>query len=136
MLIMSAKVCSDLWSLWQLLGWVLTIFKIVIPILIIVFGMIDLGKAVIASKDDEIKKSLKSLAMRIVAGVVIFFIPTIVAAVFKIVDGFQDPDVQGEFTVCSTCITHPSKCNSSATSQAKCPEGQVLSSEGNCVQAD
>lgn len=127
MLIMDATVCTDLWTIWKLLGWVLTIFKIVIPILIIIFGMIDLGKAVIASKDDEIKKSIKSLVMRIVAGIVIFFIPTLVGAVFKIVDGFQE--VKGEYGVCSKCITNPGQCEAKAKEQCTSRGGE-LSSDG------
>ena len=39
MLTMAPSVCSDLWGVWQILGWVLMVFKIVIPILIILFGM-------------------------------------------------------------------------------------------------
>lgn len=108
MLIMAAPhICSDLKEIWQVLGWVLWVFKIVIPILIIIFGMIDLGKAVVASKDDEIKKAVKSLAMRAIAGVIIFFIPTLVGAIFGILDGF---DRNGEYHVCEVCITHPSDC--------------------------
>ena len=90
MLIMAQPtICTDLWQVWQVLGWVLWVFKIVIPILIIVFGMIDLGKAVVASKDDEVKKAIKSLAMRAIAGVIIFFVPSLVSTIFKIVDGFD-----------------------------------------------
>ena len=112
MLIMAPSVCSDLWQIWQILGWVLWVFKIVIPILIIVFGMLDLGKAVVASKDDEIKKAIKSLAMRAVSGIVIFFIPTLVATIFKLVDGWQE--VKGEYAICATCISKPSACESKA----------------------
>lgn len=114
MLIMAApKICSDLKEVWQIIGWVLWVFKIVIPIIIIIFGMIDLGKAVVASKDDEIKKSIKSLAMRAVAGVIIFFIPSLVAAIFGMVDSFQQ--VQGEYSVCETCIKNPGQCGGSSS---------------------
>ena len=117
MLIMDAAPCTDLWSIWQLLGYVLTVFKIVIPIIIIVFGIIDLGKAVVASKDDKIKKSIKSLAMRAVAGVFIFFVPTLVGAIFKMVGSFND--LKAEYSVCSTCISSPGKCEAAAKAQCK-----------------
>lgn len=91
MLIMETpSVCTTLAPVWQIIGWVLWVFKIVIPIVIIIFGVIDLGKAVVASKDDEIKKSVKSLVMRAVAGIVIFFIPTLVGAIFSLVGEFND----------------------------------------------
>ena len=108
MLIMAKPmICSDLWEIWQIIGWVLWIFKIVIPVIIIVFGMIDLGKAVVASKDDEIKKSVKSLVMRAIAGIVIFFIPTLVGAIFSLVGEFGSEEYQDEYGICSDCITHP-----------------------------
>lgn len=107
MLIMAPSVCSTLAPIWQIIGWVLWVFKIVIPIVIIIFGMIDLGKAVVASKDDEIKKSIKSLAMRAVAGIVIFFIPTLVGAIFSLVGEFKSDEMQAEYGKCKTCIVHP-----------------------------
>ena len=105
MLIMAPSICSDLAPIWQIIGWVLWVFKIVIPIVIIVFGMIDLGKAVVASKDDEIKKSIKSLVMRAIAGIVIFFIPTLVGAIFSLVGEFNDN--RAEYDKCSACIRNP-----------------------------
>lgn len=107
MLIMAPSVCSSLAPIWQIIGWVLWVFKIVIPIIIIIFGMIDLGKAVVASKDDEIKKSIKSLAMRAVAGIVIFFIPTLVGAIFGLVGEFSSAEMQAEYGKCKACIVHP-----------------------------
>lgn len=103
MLLLANSFCADTASIWKLIGNILAIFKIVIPILVIIFGAIDFGKAVIASKDDEIKKAAKSLLMRVVAGIVIFFIPTIVAACFKLADGFSATD----YGVCANYITNP-----------------------------
>lgn len=106
MLIMETpSVCTTLAPVWQIIGWVLWVFKIVIPIVIIIFGVIDLGKAVVASKDDEIKKSVKSLVMRVVAGIVIFFIPTLVGAIFSLVGEFNDN--KEEYNKCKACITNP-----------------------------
>lgn len=102
MLLGAINFCTQTKSIWILVGKILAIFKIVIPILVIIFGMIDLGKAVVASKDDEIKKAAKALMMRCIAGVVIFFIPAIVGFVFTLADGFNE---DGDFTVCQTCIT-------------------------------
>lgn len=116
------SICSgELEGIWQIVGWILWVFKIVIPIIIIVFGMIDLGKAVVASKDDEIKKSIKSLAMRAIAGILIFFIPNLVAAIFTMVDAFNE--VKGEYDKCAVCIKSPSKCGGSGkTPEENCAE--------------
>lgn len=134
MLIMARpSICSELWEIWQIIGWVLLVFKIAIPIIIIIFGMIDLGKAVVASKDDEIKKSVKSLVMRAIAGIVIFFIPTIVGLIFGIVDGFADAEVQGDYQVCRTCITSPGDCRTSASERCGNIDGRTWNdSTGTC----
>ena len=107
MFIMNAAPCTDLAPVWQIIGWILVVFKIVIPIIIIIFGVIDLGKAVVASKDDEIKKSVKSLAMRAIAGIVIFFIPTLVGAIFSLVGEWSE--LKDEYEICRQCITHPGR---------------------------
>ena len=99
--------CVNTANVWQIVGIALLIFKIVIPILLIIWGMLDLGKAVIASKDDEVKKSVKSLAMRAVAAVVIFFIPTIVSLVMGLISNFQQSGAADDWKVCRTCITTP-----------------------------
>lgn len=90
------------------IGRIFTIIKILIPILIIIFGMIDLFKAVIGSKDDEIKKSIRSLLFRAIAGVVIFFIPTIVHLLFLLIDDWKNYETT--YSKCSLCISSPSKC--------------------------
>lgn len=110
MFLLAKDICTDpgMKGIWKTIGNVLTVFKIVIPLLIIIFGMIDLGKAVVASKDDEVKKAIKQLAFRAVAGVIIFFVPTLVSFVFSLVAVNGDnPDADNN---CVTCITSPSSC--------------------------
>ena len=97
-LLASKAFCAGTAKIWQLVGRILTIFKIVIPLLVIIFGMIDLGKAVVASKDDEIKKAAKQLLIRIIAGICVFFVPTIVAFAFGLANNTPDG------TVCVNCI--------------------------------
>ena len=99
--------CANTANIWQVVGIALLIFKIVIPILLIIWGMLDLGKAVIASKDDEVKKSVKSLAMRAVSAVVIFFIPTIVGLVLGLISNFSESGAKDDWEICRGCITNP-----------------------------
>lgn len=63
---------------------VMPIFQIGIPILLIVFGSIDLGKAVMANDDKEIKGATTKLIKRAIAAVVVFFIPFLVNLVMTI----------------------------------------------------
>ena len=68
------------------------IIKIGIPIILIILGMFDLGKAVIASKEDEIKAAQKLLIKRIIYAVAIFFVVTIITLVFNLVDDINKND--------------------------------------------
>ena len=52
-----------------------------VPLLLIIFGMLDLGKAVIASKEDEIKKGQQMFIKRLIAAVIVFFVIAIVELV-------------------------------------------------------
>ncbi len=106
-MLIATQICSDLSPVWQVVGYVFWLLKIIIPIIIIIFGAIDLGKAVIASKDDEIKKSVKSLAFRAIAGVVIFFIPTLVGTIFSLVGEFGTEEYKAEYNICKKCVTKP-----------------------------
>jgi len=99
--------CGDTHEILQLVGWALTIFKIVIPLIIIALGLIDLGKAAVSSKPEEIKKSATSLAWRVAGGIVIFFIPTIVMVVFGFVGKFGESTGQTDYNICKECITSP-----------------------------
>lgn len=58
--------------------------KIAVPIIIIVLGAIDFGKAFIASDEDKMKKAQKQFIMRLIIGMVIFFIPSILNALLNI----------------------------------------------------
>lgn len=62
--------------------------KIIVPILVIVLGILDFGKAVIASKEDEMKKAQSTFIKRVVIGVAVFFIPTILDIIMYFTDTF------------------------------------------------
>ena len=76
--------------------------------MIIIFGMIDFFRSIIGSKDDEIKKSARSLAFRILSGVIIFFIPTIISVLFSMISDFGN--VKGDFDACQKCIFRVNQC--------------------------
>ena len=102
--------CTDTANIWQIVGYVLLVFKIVVPLLLIIFGMIDLGKAVIASKEDEIKKATGSLVRRAIAAVVIFLLPTLISFVMGLVSDFDNSGAKKDFEICRNCISRPGDC--------------------------
>ena len=92
-------------NIWQIVGFVLLVLKIVLPILLILYGMIDLGRAVVAAKDDEIKKATKQLGFRAIAAIAVFFVPTIVGLLVNMISVFSD--ARDDFQVCKSCIVSP-----------------------------
>lgn len=64
-------------SIRYLLNEILLYPKILVPILVIVLGMLDLAKAVMSSREDNMKKAQATFIKRIFIGIVIFFVPTI-----------------------------------------------------------
>lgn len=93
--------CTDSAAIWKLIGQVINIFKIVIPIIIVLLAMVDLGKAVMAGEEKEIKTAQKMLIKRLIYGVVIFFVVTLVQTVFGLV-GSNTTN-----SVCWDCATKP-----------------------------
>ena len=100
--------CSTSAEVGQFIGRVVLILKIVIPIMLIVLGIIGLGKAVLADDDKEIKTQVNKLITKFIAAVVIFFLPNLVTACFKLVNGFNE--VEADYMICVNCISSPSNC--------------------------
>ena len=59
--------------------------QIIIPICLIIFGTIDLGKAVIASDEKEVKAAQSRLLKRFIYAALIFFVVTLVSALMSII---------------------------------------------------
>lgn len=97
--------CQDTKKQMQFIGYLLMAVKIVVPILLIVFGSIDFGKATLASDQDAIQKAAKALLLRTIAGVVIFLLPTVINFVF---DGIIKSNTG--YDNCRRCIFNPNKC--------------------------
>ncbi len=88
------------------IGRLLYIAKIAVPLILIIMGSIDFGKAVISSNQETMKKSATAFVTRIVAGIIIFVIPTVVNFIFDLIP------VKTGYTACRICILTPSRCGS------------------------
>ena len=70
------------------------ILQIGIPIVLIVLGTIDLGKAVISSDEKEVKAAQGRLLKRCIYAVAVFFIVTIVGLLFNLIASVASDDVE------------------------------------------
>ena len=85
----ASDACNGLAPIIIIIYKVLQIFWILIPIALIVFGTIDLGKAVIASDEKEVKAAQGRLIKRFIYAALVFFVPIIVGAVMNVVTDSQ-----------------------------------------------
>lgn len=84
----------------QILNRAIFVAKIIVPILLIVFGIIELSKAFISADDKAINSSVNSLIKKVVIALIVFFIPTIVKAVFNQIDDYTNLNSNG----CYVCL--------------------------------
>lgn len=91
----------------QLTSTLITIIKIAVPLLLIVWGMLDLGKAVVAQKEDEIKKGQQIFIKRIIAAVLVFLVVFVVQLVFGLVANTND---SAKISSCIDCFINNKNC--------------------------
>ena len=77
--------CQSLAPVISILKAVVNLIQWGIPIILILFGMIDLGKAVMAGKEDEMKKAQGTLIKRFIYAVAVFLVVFLVQLVMNIV---------------------------------------------------
>lgn len=105
--------CSRTASIWQLVGKAFFILKIVIPLVIIILASISLAKATISGDEKEIKEGVIKIVKRLIAGVLIFLIPSIVRVGFLSITQFNKT-MKDEAQNCINCLTDPNgNCNTS-----------------------
>ncbi len=77
-------------NLAELIHTVIIIMKFSIPILLIIFGMLDFAKGVIAKKEDEIKAGQNMFFKRMISAVLVFFVVSIVQLLVGLADDKND----------------------------------------------
>lgn len=101
MILDASSICAKMDpSLSTFIHNIIMIIKIAVPIVLIIFGMIDLGKGVVASKEDEIKKGQSSFIKRLIAGIIVFFM----VSISQLVIGIIDKESGGGFWSCANKI--------------------------------
>ena len=75
--------CSELFdqSVIDLINQILRYPRYIVPGIILALGTLDLFKAVIAGKEDEMKKAQRTFIKRVIIGVCVFLVPVIINAI-------------------------------------------------------
>ena len=100
--------CTGLKSTLRIVGEVVNVIRIVVPLIIIGFACVDLFKTITSGKDDGVFKSVKSIGTRLILGVLVFFIPSILEFGFSLVDEWTDYETS--YQECVSCILNVKEC--------------------------
>lgn len=106
-----SEICSEdnVKRVMKAVGYLGLIIKILIPVGLIVFGIINFSKAVISGKDEDTKKAAMGMMWSFIAAIVVFVLPTIINFVVGLIDGAADGI--NDYDECRVCIFEPKKCD-------------------------
>lgn len=82
--------CGGLLPLIKVIVSVIKLVMILIPLALITYGVIDLGKAVIASDEKEVKAAQSRLIKRFIYAALVFFVPLLVGVFMNLVGGSDE----------------------------------------------
>ena len=89
--------------------------QVVVPILLIIFGMIELAKAITAQKEDEIKKAQSSFLKKLVLAVIVFLVFSIVKLVFNFAGGGDSGTDDSVWTCVNELLRGKSRTDTNVT---------------------
>ena len=91
---------TEMNTLIKIVKWVLSLLQWLIPVALIIFGTIDMLKAVSDSsgKDDAQKKARKTFINRLIYALVAFLIPFFIKLAFGVIGDFVDDDKDTDIT--------------------------------------
>lgn len=99
-------------KVFQVIGYILLIIKIIVPLILIVLGTIDFAKAALSGDDKSTKEAAVQFSKRVLIGLIVFFIPTILDFFLSLVSGASE--TASKYNNCTNCVFNPNnknKCN-------------------------
>lgn len=104
------NMCSrqEIQNVMRFAGYIIMFIKLFVPLIIIGQGVFIFYNGVKARKEDELKKCVQTLGKRILVGIIIMLLPTIIDITLSTVKDWTD--YQGEYETCTECLFHPNNC--------------------------
>ena len=82
-----------------------TLIQIAVPVVLVIFGSLDLFKGITAQKEDEIKKGQQTFIKRLISAVLVFFVFVIVKFVISVAADASNSEILD----CAECFIQ-NKC--------------------------
>ena len=92
-LLTDATLCNGVLvpnQLFNVVALVINGIKIVVPILLVIWGMLDFAKSVIAKNEDDVKKYRKNFVQRVISAIIVFMLVFVIQLVFSLVASVED----------------------------------------------
>lgn len=97
--------CQNTVKGWRIAGIALLVCKILVPILILLTAIFPIFNWLVKGNADEAIKALKAIGKKLIAGLVVFLIPTIIEASINLLLG-EDLKNEDSF-ICYSCFFNP-----------------------------
>lgn len=109
------KICeanSKSLKVFQVVGYLILIAKIIAPVILIILGSITFAKAALSNDDRATMEAAVTFGKKVLIGLIIFFVPTILDFGLSLISGVSD--TKQKFEPCTACILSPndsSRCS-------------------------
>lgn len=89
-------------------GYIIMFVKFFVPLIIIGQGTFIFYNGVKTGKEDELKKCVQTLGKRLITGVIIILLPTIINIALNTIQDWTN--YHSDYDKCTECLFHPSSC--------------------------
>ena len=104
-MLLSEYLCQNTVKGWRLLGLGMFIIKIAVPIILICTALVPIYNEIVKGNSEEAIKGLRTMGKKLIAGIVVFLIPTIIEVSVRYVSGkeYETKDM----AICVSCFGDP-----------------------------
>ena len=91
----------------KIAGIIILFGKWIGPLILIVLGMVDYGKAMISDDEKSLSKATSTFIKRMIIAIIIPFIPGLIFVLIDFIDEAKDIENDAEFISCTECLKNP-----------------------------
>ncbi len=91
----------------KIVGILLNFIKVIVPLIIVFTSMSSFFGLILSGKVDDLKAKLMQVTKNVIAGLIIFFLPTVINYAIETLVGHEE---EAGFTACTTCMLDTDHC--------------------------
>ena len=94
----------------KIAGTIILITKWLVPLILIIVGMIDFGKAILSDNDKSLSDATTVFIKRLVIAIIVPIVPGLLFSLIDFFVGDEVADTKIEFGSCTECLKDPLNC--------------------------